>query len=256
MENEFQQPENAEPKVQLSYTDAVSGIVMSPGETFETIDTTPKRNYWLISILICIVLGLISSFLFLNDNELVDKIIDKQKEKLHQTMDEGVKSGKMSQEEANIAIEQAEKFMNPEGLFFKISAFGGSVITPFITMLVFSLIGIIIIKILKGNFMYLNLLNVISLSMIIAAAGDLINMFVSVLTGDITSVGLAPLLKSSGIPESINIALINLNVFKIWSLAVMSIGIAKIGKVKIMPVMIIIFAVYIIYSFITASFQQ
>lgn len=255
MENEIQQSENTEPKVQLSYVDAVSGTIMSPGETFETIDAAPKRNYWLISILICIVLGLIASFLFLNDNELVDNIMDKQKEKLYQTMDENVKSGKISREEADIAIEQAEKFMNPEGLFFKISAYGGSVVIPFINMLVFSLIGIIIIKILKGNFAYLSLLNVISLSMIIAAAGDLINMFVSVLTGDITSVGLAPLLKSSGIPDSINIALINLSVFKIWSLAVMSIGIAKIGKVKIIPVIIIIFVVYIIYSFVTASFQ-
>jgi hypothetical protein len=255
MENEIQQPENTEPKVQLSAIDAVSGTIMSPGETFETIDTAPKRNYWLISILICIILGLISSFLFLNDNEIVDKIMDKQKEKLHQTMDEKVKSGQMSREEANIAIEQAEKFMNPEGLFFKISAMGGSIITPFITMLVFSLIGIIIIKILKGNFIYLNLLNVISLSMIIAAAGDLINMFLSVITGDLTSVGLAPILKSSGIPDYINIALISLNVFKVWSLVVMSIGIAKIGKVKVMPVMIIILVVYIIYSFVTASFQ-
>lgn len=255
MENEIQQPENTEPKVQLSYVDAISGTIISPGETFETIDASPKRNYWLISILICIVLGLIASFLFLNDNELVDNIMDKQKEKLYQTMDENVKSGKMSREEADMAIETAEKFMNPESLFFKAVSYGGSLIIPFINMLVYSLVGIIIIKILKGNFTYLNLLNVISLSMIIAAAGDLINIFISVITGDLTSVGLAPLLKSSGIPDSINIALINLNVFKIWSLAVMSIGIAKIGKVKIMPVMIIIFVVYIIYSFVTASFQ-
>lgn len=255
MENEIQQPENIESKVQLSVVDAISGTIMSPGETYETIVSAPKKNYWLISILICIVLGLISSFLFLNDNELVDKIMDKQKEKLHQSMEERVKSGQMSREEANIAIEQAEKFMNPEGIFFKISAMGGSAIMPFITMLVFSLIGIIIIKIFKGNFIYLNLLNVISLSMIIAAAGDLINMFLSVLTGDPTSVGLAPLMKSSGIPDSINVALINLNVFKIWSLVVMSIGITKVGKLKTMPVLIIIIVVYVIYAFISASFQ-
>ena len=255
METEIQQPENIDSNVQLSFIDAISGTVMSPGETFETIVAAPKKNYWLISILICLVLGLISSFLFLNDNELVDKIMDKQKEKLHQSMEERVKSGQMSREEANIAIEQAEKFMNPEGIFFKISAMGGSAIMPFLTMLVFSLIGIIIIKIFKGNFIYLNLLNVISLSMIIAAAGDLINMFLSVLTGDLTSVGLAPLMKSSGIPDSINAALINLNVFKIWSLVVMSIGIAKVGKLKTMPVLIIIIVVYIIYAFISASFQ-
>lgn len=255
MENEFQQPENTEPAVQLSFIDAVSGTFTSPGYTFGTIEATPKRNYWLISIIICVILGLISSFIFLNDTELVDKVIDKQKQKMYKSMDERVKSGQMSKEDANIAIEQAEKFMDPKGLFFQITAYGGSVITPFITMLIYSLIGLIIIKILKGSFLYFNLLNVISLAMIISAAGDLINVFVSVMLGDLSSVSLALAFRSVEMPDYINIALTSLNAFKIWSVAVMSIGIAKTGKVKTMPVMIIIFIIIILYTLITSLLQ-
>jgi len=251
MENEFQQSGDTEPKAQLSVTDAISGTFTSPGLTYEVIETAPKKNYWLISIIICVVLGLISTFIFLNDTELVDKVMDKQKQKMYESMDERVKSGKMSKEEADIAIEQAEKFMNPKGLFFQISAYGGTVITTFLTMLVYSLIGLIIIKIFKGNFAYINLLNVISLSMIISAAGDLINVFVSVMLSDLSSVSLGLALRSLDIPENINSVLTGLSVFKIWAIAVMSIGIAKVGKVKTMPVMIIMFVVIILYIIIT-----
>ena len=120
MENEFQQSGSTEPKVQLSITDAISGTFTSPGPTYETIEATPKKNYWLVSMIICVVLALISTFIFLNDTELVDKVMDKQKQKMYETMDERVKSGQMSKEDANVAIEQAEKFMDPEGLFFQI----------------------------------------------------------------------------------------------------------------------------------------
>lgn len=255
MENEFQQSGSTEPKVQLSITDAISGTFTSPGPTYETIEATPKKNYWLVSIIICVVLALISTFIFLNDTELVDKVMDKQKQKMYETMDEKVKSGQISKEDANIAIEQAEKFMDPEGLFFQISAFGGSIITTFITMLIYSLIGIIIIKIFKGSFTYINLLNVISLSMIISAAGDLINVFVSVMLGDLSSVSLGLALKSMEIPENVNAVLTGLSVFKIWAVAVMSVGIAKVGKIKTMPVMIIMFAVIILYTVITSIIQ-
>jgi hypothetical protein len=255
MENESQQTENQEPAVQLSVTDAISGTFTSPGTTYETIGTTPKKNYWVFAIIICVVLGLISTFIFLNDTELVDKVMDKQKQKMYESMEESVKSGKMSREDANIAIERAEKFMNPEGLFFQISAYGGSVITTFITMLLYSLIGIIIIKIFKGGFTYINLLNIISLSMIISAAGDLINVFVSVMLGDLSSISLGLALRSMNLPEKIMTALTNLSIFKIWSVAVMSIGIAKVGKVKTIPVMIIIFAVVILYVAVTSLIQ-
>lgn len=255
MENELQQTQNTGPGGQLSLIDAISGTFTSPGYTFETIESTPKKNYWLISIIICVVFGLISSFIFLNDTELVDKVMDKQKQKIYKAMDENVKSGKMSKEESDKAVEQAEKFMNPKGLFFQISAYGGSVVVPFITMLIYSLIAVIIIKILKGGFLYLNILNVISLAMIISAVGDIINNFISVMLGDLSSVSLALALRSFEIPDNINIALTSLNVFKIWSLAVMSIGIAKAGKVKTIPVMVIIFVVVILYTIITSFLQ-
>jgi len=249
-QTDLQETQNA-----LSFTDAVSGTFIFPGNTFTTIENTPKKNYWLFSIIICIVLGIISTFLFTNDSELVGEIMDKQKEKLYQSMDERVNSGQMSREEANTAIEQAEEFMSPESLFFKISAFGATIIMPFLSMLVYSLLGLVLIKIFKGSFLYVKLLGVIALGMIISSIGDVINVIISILTGDFTSLSLALALKDVEMPDSINTFLVSLSAFKIWSVAVVSLGIAKIGKVKTLPIVIIVLVVYIVYTFITSSMQ-
>ena len=43
-----QNPSVEEPLEQLSLTDAITGVITGPGETFETMVVTKKKNYWII----------------------------------------------------------------------------------------------------------------------------------------------------------------------------------------------------------------
>lgn len=104
--------------VQLSVGEAISGTLTEPSETFETISATPRRNYWLVPVLITIALSLVSTFLFMGDAELVQSVMDKQKSKLEADFDKNVKEGKMSREEADKALDS----INPESSFSKLPA--------------------------------------------------------------------------------------------------------------------------------------
>ena len=73
-------PEESNQTEQLSNTDAMAGIFTSPSETFETIADTQKKNYWLLPMIISILIGLVTTFLFMSDAELVSKTMEKQKQ--------------------------------------------------------------------------------------------------------------------------------------------------------------------------------
>jgi mannitol-specific phosphotransferase system IIBC component len=115
-----QNPSVEEPLEQLSLTDAITGVITGPGETFETMVGTKKKNYWIIPVLLSIVIGVVVTFIFFRDAQLMSGLMDKQKAQLEKRMDEQVKSGKMSPEQSKQAIEQAEKFMDPKSTFFQI----------------------------------------------------------------------------------------------------------------------------------------
>ncbi|CAF3692775.1 unnamed protein product [Rotaria sp. Silwood1] len=134
MEEENLQIQNDIPSPEIdpiSKTDAMVGVFTEPGNTYEAIAQTKDVYYWLYPILICVVLGLVSAFIGQSDQQLFGDMMSKQKKKMREKMDEQVKSGKMSKEESEKAIEQSEKFMDPNGVLFKLMAYVGASIENF-----------------------------------------------------------------------------------------------------------------------------
>ena len=58
----------------FSVGDGIAGVFTSPKETFFSLSKMPKKTYWVIPLLIVIVVGLLSNFLRMNDNELTSKM--------------------------------------------------------------------------------------------------------------------------------------------------------------------------------------
>lgn len=237
----------AEEPQELSQMDAISGVFTEPGNTFETIMKFPKRNFWLLPVLILVVTSIVSSFLFFSDAELVGKMMDKQKTKMRESMQEKVKQGKMSQEQANDAIEKAEKFMDPNGLFFKITGFAGAVVAPFIMLFVLSVIYMLLLKMFKANFEFTNILNVVGLALTISAVGSVIAIVLSIIMGDLTSVGLALFLKPETVGETMHGLIMKLDVFSIWFYILVAIGLVKVANVKPGISYSIVFGLWIVW---------
>jgi hypothetical protein len=241
----------AEEPQELSQMDAISGVFTEPGNTFETIMKFPKKNFWLLPVLILVITSVVSSFLFFSDAELVGKMMDKQKTKLRERMMENVKQGKMSQEQANDAIEKAEKFMDPNGLFFKITGFAGAVVAPFIMLFVLAVIYMLMLKMFKVNFEFTNILNVVGLALTISAVGGVLGIVLSIIMGDLTSVGLALFLKADVVGETLHGLIMKLDVFSVWFYILVAIGLVKVAKIKPAISYSVVFGLWIAWLLLT-----
>lgn len=233
---------------QLSNADAMSGIFTEPGETYETIANTPKKNYWIFPVLISVVIGLISTFLFMQDAELVNKTMEKQKEKMREKFQESVKQGKMTQEDSEKAMES----MNPKGMMFKVFGFGGAIIGPFVILLLLSVFYLIALKIMKAQFDFMNILNVVGLAMLISGIGNIIAVVISILKGNLTSVGPGLLFSEESAGQKVYAMLTKIDLFSIWFYAVIAIGLSKIARVSIAKTAAVVFGLWIVYILVSS----
>jgi hypothetical protein len=249
---EITTPEPTQEVQSLSKTDAIAGVFTEPGKTFSTIALSEKQHYWVFPVIAFIIINLISAFLFFSDEELVSKVMEKQFQKVEQKMEEKVKSGDMTQEEADIALEQTEKFMNPDSIFFLITGYGSGVVLPFILLFVLSLVYLIALKILKADFNYVNILNVIGLSFIVLAIGKILDVVISILTGDISTISLGLLFSEDGVAESIYKLFMSIDVFTIWFMVLIAIGLSKISGIKSGVSYFFVFGIWIIWILITS----
>ena len=236
----------------VSITDAITGIFTEPGETFKTIASTRKKNYWLIPVIICVIIGLISVFLFRSDEELMSKVMDKQYKKVEQQMEERVKSGKMSREEANTTLERTQKFMDPKGTFVLISSYVGAVVGQFILLFILSLVYFIVLKILKADFEFMNILNVVGLSMLIYSVGSIVGTVLSIIIGDLSSVSFGLIIKEDFVGDKLSVLISKIDLFSVWFYSVVAIGLTKISNAKPVVITVIVFALWILYSVITS----
>jgi len=236
---------------QLTSTDAIIGVLSSPGETFETIAATKKKNYWLLSVLITIIISIVVTFVFFRDEQLISGMMDKQKAQLEKSMEEKVKSGKMSPEQSSQAIEQAEKFMDPKGVFFQIIGYGGSVVIPFLMLFVLSLVYLLITKILKANVDFGNLMNVVGLPLIIGAIGSIVALVISVVIGKMSSPSLALFLTDEVIGTKLSELLFKIDIFSIWYYVAVAIGLSKITRISAGKAYVTVFGVWILWLIVT-----
>ncbi|MEO6694808.1 MAG: Yip1 family protein [Ignavibacteria bacterium] len=250
-EENSQEPENTDlvnQSEQLTNTEAMAGVITAPGETFEIIANTPKKNYWLLPVIIFIVLNLISTVLFISDTELTNKSMDKQREAMREQFDKNIKEGKMTKEDSEKAMES----MNPAGIFFKGVAFGGSVIGPFLMLIILSVVYVLGLKVMKSDVDFTNVLNVVGLALLIFALGNLISTVISVLRGEMSTLGPALLFNEVSAGKKAYALLSKIDVFTIWFYAVVSIGLSKLGRIEMYKAAILAFGVWIIYSLLTA----
>lgn len=241
--------DNVESVEEISVTDAVIGVITSPGETFETMAAAKRKNYWLLSVIVSIVIGLIAAFIFFKDEQLMSGLMDKQRTQLEKQMEEKVKEGKMSPEQSRQTIEQAEKFMDPKSLFFKIIGYGGAAIVPILMLFVLSLIYLLFLKMFKAEIDFGNIMNIVGLPMIITAIGAIVGLVLSVLLGKLAAVSPA-LLHSDG---KLGDFLMKFDLFTIWYYAAVAIGLSKFAKISSGKAYGLVFGVWVFWVLFTGA---
>lgn len=233
---------------ELSKVDAMSGVFTAPGETYETIANTPRKNYWLMPVLIAIALGLVATVLFMQDAELFGKAMEKQTAKMREQFQKSVKEGKMTQEDMDKTMEN----MGANSPFVRIMGYAGALIGPFLILLVLSTIYFVALKIMKSQVDFVNVMNVVGLAMLIYTVGNVLAVVVSILTGNLTSIGLGLVMSEESVGEKVYGILTKLDVFSIWFYVVIAIGLSKVGRVSLGKTSLIVFTLFLLYVIVTS----
>lgn len=249
-QDQLTEPAN-QPAENISLGDAMAGVFSEPGNTFTAVKSSQKKNYWLIPLLILIAVSIISSFLVTNDEELVSEIKTQQKEAVKKRLDEQVKEGKMTQEQASQQMEQTDKMFG--GTMFVVFGLIGSVFGVLVIFFLKALIYWGGLKLFKGIAGYGDIMNVLGLTALITAIQLVVDTVLAVLTGKLMmNIGPVLLVTKETMSKEMFGLIANFDLINIWYLIIVGIGLAKVSELKSSVTIPFVFVLWIAWVLLTS----
>ena len=234
---------------ELNHTDKIMGVFSEPSKTFETTAKFPIRTIdWILPVLLLALFVSFQQILYHVNPNISYELRQKQMEATEKFLNDQVKSGKITQEQADqqkSMIEERMEKMAGVGLVFQII---GIFIVMFIVFFLMSLIYFLLAKFaLKGEGTYSSVMVAYGLSWYISILGIIVITIISFLMGKLimdTSVASFIGADKSSITGWL---LAKLDVFSIWSFIVLGIGTAKMFKsASVQKYIAMVFGVWII----------
>jgi hypothetical protein len=209
----------------ISSTDIIVNVFSSPGDAFEGIRTSPARaSVWVVPLLILMLLSCCFTYVMFTNEAIKSQFMDSQRTR----MEEQVQAGKMSQEQADRAVEQMEK---SGGMMIVFGIIGGIIMIAimfFLAALLFWLIGKFGLKAEGGYGKYLELYGA---AQWIGVLGFIVTILLAVSFGSMYASpgGALAVLNNFNPKDTTHRLLSSLNIFTIWQMVVVGIGLAKFG---------------------------
>ena len=243
---------NHEEIEEITLSDAITGIFTEPGETFASVKKT-KKNFWLIPILIFIVLSIVSRYLVMNDEELYSEVKSKQIESVKKRLDEQVKEGKISQEQANERIGQMEKGFNKSSPIYILSMTLGPIIITFLVLFLKGVILLGAIKILKGFILYMQIIAILGLASIIDSVQIVVDSVLAIITGRLfANIGPILIFPKDSLSNNLNTFIAHFDLFNIWYLSLIGIGLAVFSGLKSKQTIPAVFILWLVWVCLTS----
>jgi hypothetical protein len=230
-------------------------VFTSPGEVFEEVkNSKPSAANWLVPALIYLVVGVISSFVIFSQPTIIQQIREQQTS----AMDQQVKTGKMTQAQADQAEAVIEKFAGPGMMiaFGSVGAVLGSFIHIFWWAFILWLMGQLILKI---KFPFLKAVEVAGLATMIIVLGALVSLLLTVIFGKLgASPSLALLVSHFDFKNKTHMLLAAVNIFNFWQVGVSACGLATLTGAPFSKSLLIVGVYWLVFSlfFIVVGFGQ
>jgi len=225
MEQEQASPQATTAKESSAFSKLIN-VYVAPGEVFESIKVSPRKNaLWAIPITLTIIIGIFSTFLIFSDPVLVSQLTD-QAEK---GVQEAINQGRIPPDQADRAREQAAGWVT--GPFGKVMGIGGVVVFTFAGLFVVSLAMRLVGKTaFKATVPYGKVMEVVGASfMTNYVLGSIVTTLIILAMGSMYATpGLALLISGFDPANKVHVLLSSVNIFSIWYLAVLSIGVGKL----------------------------
>jgi hypothetical protein len=221
-------------------------VFIAPAEVFEEVKRSkPHPANWLVPWLLGAVVGVLAVWIMFSQESILRSVREAQEAQMQKLVD----AGKMTQAQADQALQAMEKFTGPTMLriFGSFGAIIGSAAWLFGGTLVLWLIGT---KALRGSFSYSQGLEATGLASMINVVGGIVNTLLIVIMGNMMVTAGPSLLISTFDPTNkVHLALSALNVFTLWFLAVLSVGLAKLSNVTFTKAALWLYGVWALIRF-------
>ncbi len=210
--------------VETSLPTRLMNVFLAPGELFAEIkDRVVVPANWIAPMVIAVIVGIVYVMVVFSQPAVLQQMKDTQEK----AMQERVASGKMTQQQADKAMETSQKFMTPTimrsmgilGVIFV------SAIWLFFMALVLWLAGRFG---MRGQVTYIKMVEVVGLSTMISALGGIVGAALAVIYGSTLMTPSAILVVGHFDPHNpVHQVLASLNVITLWYMAVLSVGLGQ-----------------------------
>ena len=204
-------------------------VFATPGDVFEEVKSSkPSIGNWLVPVLLASLVGIISVWVIFSLPTVQQQMRSAQERKV----DEIARKQNWSPQQTEQLKEQMERFTGPT--IIKITGTFGAVAGSFFWLFALALgIWLLGAKIFKGQFAYMQAVEVAGLGMMITVLGGIVGLLLVVAKGSMfVSCSPALLLNEFNPENKVHLALVALNLFTLWHLGVMSVGVSKLSGVS------------------------
>jgi hypothetical protein len=216
-------------------------IYATPGDVFEEVKhSKPSLGNWLVPVILASLVGVISVCVIFSLPPVLQQVRSAQEKRI----DEMARKQNWSAQQTEQSKEMAERFSGP--IFLKIFGSFGAVAGSFFWLFALALgIWVLGAKIFKGQFVYMQAVEVAGLCTMIGVLGGIVGLLLVVAKGNMfASCSPALLLSDFDAKNKLHAALGALNVFTLWYLGVLSVGVSKLSGASTAKAAACIFGVW------------
>jgi hypothetical protein len=204
----------------------IANVIATPGDVFDEVKNSPPSTAnWLTPILLSCAAAVIFVIVVFSQVTVQQQVRDAREKEIQKM----VEKGKMTQLQADQAIETSEKFTGPAVL--KILGSMGAVFTSFAWLFIIALIiWLLGCKVFSGTFAYMKAVEVCALAGMVGVIGAIISMLLVVATGNMgVTLGPAFLLKEFNPANKAHQAINAVNLLTLWYIVVLGLGLSKLS---------------------------
>lgn len=244
------EPPDTEPVQPMSFADKFTNLFLSPGDLFENVrQTGPTNSNWLVPWLIYIIVSIAVGQIVIGNPSLAGQLEDWIKTQYYKEMDEAIREGTITQEQA----EQQFEFVRPGTPWFALLSIGGTLMGS--ALLLFAL-GLFYHQLgkfaMNSQAPYMKVVEVVGLTFLIGALERIVTTLLMIATDSIhASPSLALLLEEVRPEDKFHIALSKFNAFTFWELGVTSVGLSRLFQRDFPKVLVLVVAFWVIWSIVT-----
>ena len=221
-----------EEEEELNHTDKIVGVITEPTNMFSQVSQfTAKTVDWIVPLLIFILFVSLSTIIMQTNPQIKHDMIEKQMEAIEKNIDEAVKSGRITQDQADSQMDAIRERIAGGGIAIMIPQIVGIVIVVFIIFFAVSGYFFAVSKFgLKGNGSYKDGMVAYGLPLYIAVIQVIINLILAMLMNKmVTDTSIATLMDSDK-TQLAGFLLSKVDPLSIWFYGVVGIGFAKMFK--------------------------